>query len=206
MSGEDHRKYRRLFVQALQATPLAFHEDAIRQWIFYKLVTLANDYFGTAVPASQLRLCLREITTGIMLRILFGLTPDDSQFPVFAQNYRRFGPDFPVRTYFAPEQAEAFCEIRNQVQRLADAIRRDPRDRLPSFLKLMVERDELDETALGNLIYMFEGSHFDLYSLWRWIVKHLVSNPDWIKKVQNTPAPARRRFCEAIVLETLRLE
>ena len=50
----------------------------------------------------------------------------------------------------------------------------------------MVERNELDETALGNLIYMFEGSHFDLYSLWRWIVKHLVSNPDFIKKVQSS--------------------
>jgi cytochrome P450 len=205
MSGEDHRKYRRLFVQALQATPLAFHEDAIQQWIFCKLNALANDYFGAAVPGSQLRLCLREITTGIMLRILFGLTPDDSQFPVFVQNYRTFGPNAPVRTIF-PEQAEAFYEIRNQVQRLADAIRRDPHYRLPSFLKFIVERDELDETALGNLIYMFEGSHFDLYSLWRWIVKHFVSNPDCMKRVQNTPAPARRHFCEAIVLETLRLE
>jgi cytochrome P450 len=37
-------------------------------------------------------------------------------------------------------------------------------------------------------------------------VKHLVSNPDCIKKVHNTPTQARRRFCEAIVLETLRLE
>jgi cytochrome P450 len=205
MSGEDHRKYRRLFIQALQATPLVFHEDAIRRWIFCKLVTLTNDHFGTAVPGSQLRLHLREITTGIMLRILFGLTPDDSQFPVFVRNYRTFGPNAPVHT-FAREQTEAFFEIRNQVQRLADVIRRDPEDRLPSFLKLMVERDELDETALGNLIYMFEGSHFDLYSLWRWIVKHLVSNPECIKKVQNSPARGRRRLYEAIVLETLRLE
>jgi cytochrome P450 len=205
MGAEDHRKYRRLFVQALQATPLAFHKDAIRQSIFDKLTDLTNDYVGRAVPGYQLRLCLREMTTGIMLRILFGLTPNDSQFPIFVKNYRRFGPNAPVRV-FAPDQAEAFLEIRNQVQHLADAIRRDPYDRLPSFLKLMVERDELDETALGNLIYTFEGSHFDLYSLWRWIVKHLVSNPDCIKKAKITPESARRHLCEAIVLETLRLE
>src|SRR5262249_10853773 len=180
-------------------------EDAIRRWIFDNLDALANDYFGTVVPGSRLRMCLREITTGIMLRILFGLTPDDLQFPVLVQNYRRFGPTAPV-TEIAPEQAEAFLEIRNQVQLLADAICRNPHDRLPSFLKLMVERDELDETALGNLIYAFEGSHFDLYSLWRWIVKHLVSNPDWIKNVHDTLAPARTRLCEAIVLETLRME
>jgi len=59
MKGEDHRRYRRLFVQALQATPLAFHEDAIRQWIFDKLSTLANDT-ATAVSGSQLRLCCEK--------------------------------------------------------------------------------------------------------------------------------------------------
>jgi cytochrome P450 len=204
MSGEDHQKYRRLFIQALHATPLAFHENAIRRWIFDKLEALANEGFGT-VPGSRLRTCLREISTGIMLRILFGITPDDSQFPVLVKNYRRFGPNAPVRD-IGPEQAKAFFEIRNQVQLLADAIRGNSDNRLPSFLKFMVERDELDETALGNLIYTFEGSHFDLYSLWRWIVKYLVSNSTWIEKVHNTPAPARTRLCIAIVLETLRLE
>jgi cytochrome P450 len=205
MSGEDHRKYRRLFVQALQATPLAFHESALRGWILEKLTGLAKDHVGTAIPGERLRSCLRETTTGIMLRILFGLTPDDAEFPVFVQCYRKFGPRIPA-SVIAPKQAEAFFEIRDQVQRLVETIRRDPRDRLPSFLKHMVERDELDATALGNLIYMFEPSHFDLYSLWRWIVKHLVSNPDSIRKVQASGAPARTRFCEAIVLESLRLE
>jgi cytochrome P450 family 135 len=140
-----------------------------------------------------------------MLRILFGVAPHDSAFPVLVQNYIKLGPNAPVK-WIAPQQAEAFDAIRDQIQRLADAIRRDPHDKLPSWLKHLVERDELDETALGNLIYAFEGSHFDLFSLWRWIIKHLVSNPDFIKKVQNTPAQARGRLCEAIVLETLRLE
>jgi len=205
MSGEDHQRYRRIFVQALQATPLAFHENAIRGWISDKLSALTEDHPGTAVPGAELRLCLREMTTAIMLRILFGLTPDDSEFPVFVRNYRKFGPDAPVYR-IRREQTEAFSEIKNQVQFLVDKIRRDPRNQPASFLKRMIESDELDETALGNLIYMFEGSHFDLYSLWRWIVKQLVSNPDYIKKVQSAPAPARARLCEAIVLETLRLE
>jgi cytochrome P450 len=205
MSSEDHRKYRRLFVQAFQATPLAFHGNGFRRWIFDRLAALANDYFGASVPGSQLRLCLREIATGIMLRTLYGLTPDDSQFPVFVHCYRRLGPNTPVRG-IGPQQVEAFLEIRNQVASLADGIRQDPHDRLPSFLKFMVEHDEVDETALGNLIYMFEGSHFDLYSLWRWIIKHLVSNPHCIEKVKNAAGPARACLCEAIVLETLRLE
>jgi cytochrome P450 len=125
MSDEDHKKYRRLFVQALQATPLSFHEDAIRRWIFDKLNGLENDYIGTAVPGSQLRLCLREIATGIMLRILLGVAPHDAAFPVLVQNYKRFGPNAPVK-WIGPEQAESFDDIRGQVQRLADEIRRDP--------------------------------------------------------------------------------
>ena len=40
----------------------------------------------------------------------------------------------------------------------------------------MVESGELDDTALGNLAYMFESSHFDLYSLWHWILSYLGGN------------------------------
>ena len=136
MSGEDHQKYRRMFIQALQATPLAFHENAIRGWLLDKLAALAKDYFGTAVSGPQLRLCLRDMTTGIMLRILFGLTPDDLEFPVFVHNYRKFGPNAPV-TVIGPEQADAFIEIRNQVLCLVDTIcQSTPHVRPPSFLKL----------------------------------------------------------------------
>ena len=53
MSGEDHQKYRRMYVQALQATPLAFHENAIRGWRLDKLAALAKDYFGTVVSGPQ---------------------------------------------------------------------------------------------------------------------------------------------------------
>lgn len=191
MSGEDHQKYRRIFVQALKATPLAFHEDAIRGCVQAKLAALANDHSGTPVPGPELRLCLREITTEIMLRILFGLASDDPQFPVIVHNYRRFGP---VGYEITPEQAEAFFEIRNQIQCFVDTIGRNPHGWPPSLLKAMIERDELDETALGNLIFTFERTHFDMYSLWRWIVKHLVSNPDFTKKFRMLP-PQPARAC-----------
>jgi len=203
MSGDDHQKYRRIFMQALQATPLASHDDAIRGWIRSRLATLAKDYSETPVPGPELRLCLRDMTTGIMLRILFGLAPDDPQFPAIIRNYRTFGP---ITSELAPEQVEAFFEIRDQVRGFAGTIRRDGDSCPPSLLKAMVERNELDETALGNLIFTFERSHFDLFSLWRWIVKHLVSNPDFTKKIQNAAGSARTRLCEAAVLESLRLE
>ena len=92
MSGEDHQKYRRIFIQALQATPLAFHEDAIRGWIRTDWPSWQTTIPEHLSPPHELRLCLRAMPTEIMLRILFGLAPDDPQFPVIIRNYRRFGP------------------------------------------------------------------------------------------------------------------
>ena len=140
-----------------------------------------------------------------MLRLLFGLAQDEEEFSKFVENYRRFGPDAPVYN-IGPEQATTYVKLEDRVQYLADALRRDPSKRPPSFLKLMVERGELDETAVGNLIYMFEPAHFDLYGLWRWILKYLVSNTKIIERVKSASGEACRVLCEAIVRETLRLE
>jgi cytochrome P450 len=202
MSGDDHRRYRQLFVRALQATPLASHEAEIRKLILEKLDGLTK---SRVVSGPELRSCLRQMTTSIMLRLLFGLAQDEEDFPKFVENYRRFGPHAPVYN-IGPEQATAYVKLEDRVQHLADAIRRDPSKRPPSFLRLMVERGELDETAVGNLIYMFEPAHFDLYGLWRWILKYLVSNPKIIERVKNTTGEGCRDLCQAIVLETLRLE
>ena len=64
----------------------------------------------------------------------------------------------------------------------------------------------LDQTALGNLMYMFEPSHFDLYSLWRWILKYLSASEEIIARVNAASGDGVHELCEAIVLETLRLE
>jgi cytochrome P450 len=76
-------------------------------------------------------------------------------------------------------------------------------------LSYLVVSGELDDTALGNLIYMFESAHFDIYSLWHWIVKQLVSNPRAAERFREAAAAGgvgRSRMARAIVLETLRLE
>ena len=141
-----------------------------------------------------------------MLRLLFGLNEDDDDFAELLRFYRQFGPEAPVYS-IGQDQAAAYAEIERRVRRLAEDIRRNPSEHLPSFLRLMVERGELDETAIGNLIYMFEPAHFDMYSLWRWVLKHLASNTDIMDRVQKAfNHQVCGQLCEAIVLETLRLE
>jgi len=206
MTGENHQKYRRLLILALQATPLAAHEAAIRQWILDRLTALAKGGTGSAVPGPELRAGLREITTGIMIRLIYGIAPGTSDYAALVADYRQFGPDFPVRK-IEPVHAQAFARIKQRVQGLIAAIRTGPADSFPpSFLKYLVASGDLDETALGNLIYLFEPSHFDVYSLWRWILRFLASHPRTMARVQGETKERSRQLCEAIVLETLRLE
>lgn len=206
MSGETHKKYRRLFIQALQATPLAVHEPAIRDWIFDRLSTLAENSKGRAVSGPDLRAGLREITSGIMLRLMYGITPGMPDYEEIIREYRQFGPNYPIYAV-APSNAEAFALIRQRLGKLAEQIRRGPSESFPpSFLKHLVETNGLDETAFGNLIFMHEPAHFDLLSLWRWMLNLLASNPAIAARVQAESGDRARELCEAIVFETIRLE
>jgi cytochrome P450 len=206
MSGETHKKYRRVFVQALQGTPLAYHETAVRQWIRDKLDALAASSPDHRVVGPALRAGLREITSGIMLRLLFGITPDMPDFEAITREYRQFGPDYPIYNV-KPANAEAFKLLRTRLTELAERIRRGPSDSFPpTFIKQMVEGGSLDETAFGNLIFMHEPSHFDLLSLWRWMVHLLATNPHVPARVRATPAGQATELCKAITFETIRLE
>ena len=207
MHSETHRRYRRLLVQALQASPLEAHEVALRKWIRDGLDAMICGRVNPVIAREELRSSLRMMTTRIMLRVLFGVTPQSSTYAELVAHYRRFGPEAPAWT-IRHSQIAAFAEIRRLILRLAGEIRTHPESRHPpSALSYLVAAGDMDETALGNLIYMFEGSHFDLYSFWTWLVQHLAANPEVMTRFRaETDALQSRRAAEAIVLETLRLE
>lgn len=66
----------------------------------------------------------------------------------------------------------------------------------------------LDETMLGNLIYMVEMGRDDLRLLFRWLSKYAAENPPVLERIRagvGAEWPDRRSLAEAFVLETLRL-
>ncbi len=75
------------------------------------------------------------------------------------------------------------------------------------MLRYLVVRDQLDETALGNLVNLFEPSHFDVYSLWHWLLWYLAREPELRARIRAMPpdAPESGALLVAIVQETLRL-
>jgi cytochrome P450 len=207
MHSETHRRYRRLLVQALQASPVEAHEVALREWIRDGLDEMICGRVNPVITREELRSSLRMMTAGIMLRLLFGVIPESTSYAELVAHYRRFGPEAPAWT-IRHSQVAAFAEIRRIILRLAEDLRTHPESRPPpSALSYLVAAGDMDETALGNLIYMFESSHFDLYSLWTWLLQHLAVNPEVMTRFRaETDALHSRRAAEAIVLETLRLE
>jgi cytochrome P450 len=209
MTGDDHRKYRRLLAQALHHTSFEAQEPAIRELIHAGLVVLAETHAGLAVPRQALRASLRTTAACIMLRVLFGVVHATPELEDLLACYRRFGPEWPPAEV-GPAQAEAFAEIRDRLLAIVEGMRGGAAARRPpSLLGHLVAAGELDDTVLGNLIYMFESAHHDVYSLWHWIMKQLASNPQVAERMHEAAthgAICRGRLAEAIVLETLRLE
>jgi cytochrome P450 len=202
MSGDAHKRYRRVFLRAARSVRLSAHMDAIAADMRGCLDALAT---SAAHTGDDLRDRLRTLTSGVMLRLLFGLSRSSPGSHELESAYRRFGPQEPVYR-IQREHAQAFAAIMARLRARAEEIRAGAGGP-PSFLHSMVEAGELDDTALGNLAYLFESSHFDLYSLWHWILGHLGANPA-IQASYRTrgDAAARRAYAEAIVRETLRLE
>jgi cytochrome P450 len=208
MKGEAHRHYRRVFADALLATPLSTFEATTRNLIRTGLAALVTKSEGEPVTEAELSARLRDSTSGIMLRVLFGVEPDSADFHALLAGYRRYGPDSPVHR-IGDTQVAAFADIRTCVQSIVKALENGEGERAPSLLKYIVESGHADETAIGNLIHMFEPSHFDIYSLWGWITKYLAENPAVLVRLKKAPDSAgtngRGALAKAIVLETLRL-
>jgi cytochrome P450 len=198
MTGEAHRHYRRIFLGALQATPLSAHAAEIGATMRFHLRDLAQG--AAPLAAEALREGLRRLTTEIMLRLLFGVRSGSPEFSELEADYRRFGPQEPVYE-IRDEQVATFARITTCLQRIA----RTP-DGPPNLLRHMVQSGDLDETTMGSLAYLFEPSHFDVYCLWHWVLKFLGTSPQVQASYRAIgDAPGRGKYAEAIVSETLRL-
>jgi cytochrome P450 len=206
MRGDTHQHYRRLLIRAFQAVPLSSHAGGVRGIIRANLDALASAPYRTH---QEVRAALRTMTSTIMLKVLFGVSADSKEFEDLMQLYRHFGPDHPVHEIDA-QAAAAFSEIVRHVEQLAYTIKNGHTSgEPPSVLRQLVEGGSDDPTALGNLVYLFEPAHFDLYSLWHWILWHLATHRDVAGRIAaalTANAADAGKLIEATILETLRLE
>jgi cytochrome P450 len=206
MHGSIHQHHRRLMIEAVSKAPVSEHEIELRQVVEGGLSTLAGQP-GDLPTRRDLREALRAIASTAMLRIFFGVAPRSDAHQQLKQHYQRFGPDAPPHSVEAA-QREAFAGIRTCIDGLRSEIIAGSATS-PSVLKHLVETKSDDDTALGNLIFLFEPSHFDVYSLWHWLLYYLAKNNHVADRIAEALAADRvkaDKLVIATILETFRLD
>jgi cytochrome P450 len=206
MEGEEHRTYRRLLLKALQAVPVESLQANIDAAIDDTLTAIADLPGPGGADGPVLRLALRNGNSRIMMGLLYGLSPSDRLYAPMLEAFRRFGPREPIYE-LTDKTSAAFRDLQAIARDRVEEIRRMPQVQPPSMLQHLVQSEQLDETALGNLINVFEASHYDTYSLWHWILWYLAREPELRARIRAMPrgAPETTAVLNAIVWETLRL-
>lgn len=206
MRGRVHQHYRRQMILALNATLIRPSREEFRHVIRDGLSVLSRDD-QDVVTRDQLRTVLRAIASTIMLRVLFGVAPSSETFHELERQFRYFGPHAPPHD-IDKRHREAFEHMRACVDRLRGDLADAPDGAPVSMLKFLVETKSDDETALGNLIFMFQPAHFDLYSLWHWILYYLAKNGAVAARIagfRDETSVEAANLIRATIAETLRL-
>ena len=168
---------------------------------------LADDTARGAPRARRLYEALDAIALRALLATVLGLRTGDPSIARLADAYRRLGPDGHVAVVGAP-QMEAFGAIRAIVAEMLPQMKVGDDARFgDSVLTRLVASHaaSIDETVVGNAIYMVERGHHDVRDLMRWLLKHLGEHRAVVSALESDDV-SRTRMAEACVLETLRMD
>ncbi|MFT5097903.1 MAG: amino acid adenylation domain-containing protein [Planctomycetaceae bacterium] len=201
MHGEDHATYRGTLIRALAGMRAPSIDDLARSTASMVLGQLAEQQ--TPSGPEQLLVALDDIATSTLVEIFFGVGPDIKAHGALIAGFSRLGPDGMVWVPEAPQKA-AFADLRQQLWALARAPGNQPGT---SVLHRLSANGDLDETMLGNLIYMVEIGRFDMASLMRWLVKLAAENSSILDEIHSSSESTGETamLTDAFVLETLRL-
>ncbi len=209
MRPEIHPQYRGAFSKGLRKDLVTELEPEFRQFVRDELDGLA----ALQEPASLARglhEVLDHVCIKILVRFVLGVRPDSGWFPSLCRTYRRLGPGDYVAP-IGPEQKAAYPIIRDLVGKIVQAHREDGNQGVgDSLIGRMIHAPDssVDETVIGNAIYMVERGRHDLRDLLWWCTRHLSDHPAVVTELREADAArgTNSRLAEACVLETLRLE
>jgi cytochrome P450 len=210
MSPEIHPHYRRVFLGAFRGDLVIPSEAGLRGLMQRGLAAAAQPAGVELPPTRRLYETLNTIAIRSLLCTMLGVDPESETAASLEAMYRRLGPRGHVERAGA-KHAAVFHAIHDVVAGLRQSIGRDaPGPVGDSVLRRLVETapSAIDETVIGNLIYMVERGRHDLRDLLHWIVKYLSDHPAPVAALHADLAGpvGASRLAEACVLETLRLD
>ena len=204
MEGQCHRDYRQILVRSLMEVDLAAAAPLLETIVSQDLEAFARDP-ETDPDKHSWSDALSQIATGLLLCVFFGARPGCAYFNRLMTAYRNLGTNGVVWR-ITGKQARAFEVLRAEIQ--AAGISEDQTPGL-GLIEQMRALSPIDETMLGNLIYMVELGRYDLRGLLRWVSKYAAEQPDWLDRIAAEPVDApggHGSAAEAFVMEVLRLE
>jgi cytochrome P450 len=203
MQGETHKTYRTALNKALlEDSPLRYAEEFEVLVVEGLAAYLQDQHHETGCTPEAYTSALDKISTGLLLQVFFGAALNTDYYAELMAGYKKLGPHGLVWNP-GPRQEAAFKELCENIRR---RLAKYP-DRLDGVAARVNTQGLLDETMLGNLIYMVEMGRYDTHGLFRWLTKYAAEHPAYLQRIANVETVAEEKsLTRAFVLETLRMD
>lgn len=212
MEPSAHGPYRKLFHAAFGPAAIDAHRPAIAEDVRRGLAAVADDCRRAPDGLTDPSEGLRDMLFAIFAGIYFGIRPAEPRFAEMRAHYRIID----VRREVCPwnkrkdrATAAMFALLRARLEEMAA----EPAESPPALMRLVAEaapEGSLDDTVLGNFIYIVEAGLNDLQGLLRWLVKFMLDHPQWLARLRAEAAAGATGGAEAtaerVIKEVLRLE
>lgn len=194
MAGEVHATYRGRLVAALKTTSLdEWRCPLSAAWVE---TVEAHRISAEAADPEALSRVLSELATDALAAFVLGAAPGSPFHAAVKSGYSQMGARGAAWT-IGDQQRLGFSNI---TAALTDALA-DGQVAANSLLGRINDDGALDDTMLGNLVYMVELGRMDLKAFLRWLLRFVVTEPAAAAEVHAEP-----QLATAFVYEALRLE
>jgi len=205
LEDEPHRHYRRRVVQAIRQLPPTAQEGAWQRILTQGLQQFQQVSQGSQPGPEALARTTLSIATDALLALFFGAEPGQPLHAALRADFAQLGPQglvWPI----GPAQQAAFEHIRQRLRQQLALMAYGTAAEPSHLLQASTLDGEVDETLLGNFIYMVEMGRHDLQGLLRWLLFHASNQPQALERIALAPATAQLALSEAFALEALRMD
>ena len=207
MEGEDHRKYRKALISGIHVQDLFQDDVLLYEIVASELGKFAATQQDIADPVASYRSALNAIATASLLKLFFGADPGSPLFDALVRGYHKLGPFGLVWNIGKPQEI-AFGEIREALREyMATENGKETGGFANSIAGKLSANNNLDDTLLGNLIYMVEMGRYDQSGLLLWLTRYAAAEPAFSERLARETkqeADSEHSYAKAFVLETLR--
>ena len=204
MDGPIHRNYKMALVHGIQALPMDQLTSKVENIVCSQLKDFSHNS-NSNIEYQAWWKTLSDISTNMLLALFFECLPGDPHYNRLRSGFTKLGPHGLVWN-IKKQQAEAYNELCLAIREF----KLSPSAPLGHGLIDQIRRLSLvDDTMLGNLIYMVEMGRYDLCGLLRWLSKYAGEQPAWCARIAEESTHtsiSQHSSASAFIHEVLRLE